>query len=323
MQQNICQQTKKIGRMGLVFACLLALSMLLVSAMPKQALADDALFQFGLTTDAESVSVGDTITIKEMLAKGDADAFTMYALTTYVSYDPNVLEYTGGSACELGTLTPREGSIVFNALSRVLAGNVWDSPHELASLDFEVIGSGDASLRVKRVMVSNETGMRSFSVTASGLSLQTGQAPEASDPNFENGSFSGDATPDDEASTNAGAFAENVKKDPLFALDPQDGLTPDAYKNLIAAGFDDQQLTQLGFTQEELDQAKNGENATSALRLVTDHHPISEDAQNTSVPGEKGAEASNGLPIVPIVGGLIVVLIAAIAGFVMVSRKRR
>lgn len=324
MQQNICRQSQNRGLICLAFACIMALSLLVTVALPKQALADDSLFQFGLATDAESVNVGDTITVTENLAKGNADAFTMYALTTYVSYDPNVLEYTGGTPCELGDLYANDGSIVFNAMSRVLAGNVWDSPHQLATLNFTVIGSGDASLRVKRVMVSNETGMRSLSVSATGLSMRVGEAPETTQPSEEEGSLNQETTPEDEAAVNAGAFADHVKKDPLSALDPQEGLTPSGYQNLIAAGFDDQQLVSLGFTQDELDKAKNGENAESALRLIDERKSAIDAAQNANTPGAQGEKdaASSGLPIVPIVAGLVVVLIAAIAGLV-VLRKRR
>ncbi|MCM3633856.1 S-layer homology domain-containing protein [Paenibacillus camelliae] len=151
----------------------LLLSMLLLFAMmPIMAYAEDKP-SFILTTSINEANVGDEVifTVEGHSAKN------VYGYELRLSYDPKMLEFRKASTAWEGFTVPpivEDGSIIF-AHSKVGNAVGENGDMHLATLRFEAIGKGDASVQLTRVKLVDNDGSSITSEPAliSKLSIST------------------------------------------------------------------------------------------------------------------------------------------------------
>ncbi|MDO4182275.1 MAG: hypothetical protein Q4E12_01520 [Coriobacteriia bacterium] len=238
---------------GAAFLAACLISLVAVCFAPAHAWAD---YSFRIeASDAPSLQVGNEFTLSEVLEKVDDTGFTMYALSTAVSFDSSVIEYVSSEAfLTQGTVSLQNGAVVYNALAP-MAGTVCTNPTTLCNLVFRVVGEGTTTLSVTRAAVSTYSGMASYPVVATSLTLTCGGAPAAQPTQEETVPQKADATQEDAGKDTPAAVAENVKADKTTAYSDGATLSKDDLINLVTSGMTMQDLQQAGFTDDEIGSA--------------------------------------------------------------------
>ena len=275
------------------------------------------------------MTAGDTFVVSEVMSASGEDAYVLYALSTTVHYDESALELVSfevGSAD--GNVHTSGGDVIFNTYARSLAGYAMKSGEAVCSLTFKVLTEGSTELSVSRVNMSNYTGMRSMPCTATGLEISTGQEQAVAPKDSPEGTTQGTATEEDVEKSSISSLVEAVKADPSSIL--EDGkLTQKGYQSLIDAGMTDEELISLGFSADDLEQAKSGQSVESDVSAGNTA------AGNTSAAGEKESVAmvdtdseseksQDSFPWVPVAAGVIgVVVVCGIIAFALSRRRKR
>lgn len=236
--------TAHISRVSAAAALVAAFSLvvaLFAAAAPVRAFADEApTYTMTMTSDAgDTIKPGDTFSVTVNITRDGAQTFPMYALSTTIRYDADMLEmvgYTCGTNIDAYT-TEQTGDwagyndIVLNYLSRSIKGTDWQSPTSILTMDFKAKEEGTTTIMVHRVNVSNTTGMGSYACQCTDNDVTISTQPASG------GSA---VTPSSRTSegTTAGVEAEEVDLSSLPDEIDWSNLTAEEEAELKALGYD-------------------------------------------------------------------------------------
>ena len=168
-----------------IFAIALALLLGFPAMAHAQDAADDPYgdklaFSQVLVASVDDIRLGEPFTLNVVLTSDNNEAYQMYAYSSTIRVNTNQFDIGEVSARSKVDyyISPQSGAlegwsdIVFNFRSTSLAGATWQAQETTAAIELTPKATGEASVLVARLNVSNHTGMSSRSSSTSGFSAQ-------------------------------------------------------------------------------------------------------------------------------------------------------
>lgn len=280
---------------------LFALSFGCVVFAPNKAFADSPTYTFALEGSGDAPSTlneGDEFTIVGSLECNEQSNFKMYAISTTVRYNSDMLELVSSSAYGDTVLHTSSCSgswsgytdVVCNVMSYTTSGQNWSGPLDFETLTFKAKKSGSSTVMVRRANISNSTGMGSYAVDCTDLNVNvTSPSSSSSEPAI----VASDSTSE---GTTEGVEAE--EQDPNAVHDDEAEL----------AAWEEAR------NSDEAKELAEGESSTS------DGATGGSDSATMATDDEAASQANTISPV--LIGVIIVVILAALVAAILVLRKK-
>ena len=300
--------TSRVLRPAIVAFLAAALAMLccVVSfSLPGKAFADGTYSLSVAGGSSEAIKPGDTFTVNVNLANNESSSYTMYAMSTTLRYNSDMLElvdYSTANRVDAYT-SAQSGSwsgwtdIVLNYKANTLKGSTWESPNSILTLTFRAVGEGSSDIMFRRVNISNSTGMGRYPCVCTDatvtIAYNSPSTPGVSDSQgISEGTTGGVSAPEADPSQLEGDFDLN-------------NLTPDERK----------ELEEMGYDVDALIAGKDGTPKTSASGKESSSASMSS--------AGSGAQGNDMSPVfVGLLVGLGVAVVALIVALIVYFRRK-
>lgn len=282
---------------------LFALSFGCAAFATNKAFADSPTYTFTLESSGDAPSTlneGDEFTIVGSLERNEQSDFKMYAISTTVRYNSDMLELVSSSAygdTQLHT-SACSGSwsgytdVVCNVMSYTTSGQNWSGPLDFETLTFKAKESGSSTIMVRRVNISNSTGMGSYAVDCTDLNVNV-TSPSSSSSSSEPAIVASDSTSE---GTTEGVEAE--EQDPNATHDDEAEL----------AAWEEARNS-----EEAKELAEGGSSTSDGASGGSDSTTMASDDETSS-------QANTISPL--LIGVIVVVVLAALVAAILVLRKK-
>ena len=278
-------------------ACVLvaALVGLTAAIVPQRAYADSPTYTMSVVAGEDapsSVAPGDTFTVSLELQNNGSSQYTMYAMSATVRYNTGMLDVASldtNNSIDVYTKDAGDGwtDAVLNFKSPTLKGVTWDNGTPLMNITFVAREQGSTSMEIRRVNISNSTGMGSYACTCNDavitVSNSSGVAPV-------------EPSTGESVGTTAGVEAPEADPATLEGVDTSDEMTDEE--------------------KAEYEATRNGELASGSASASGD---------KASVDASKGAAADAQTPVVlyVLIGALVIAVIALVVGVIVHKRRKQ
>lgn len=280
-------------------ACVLvaALAGLTAAIAPQRAYADSPTYTMSVVAGEDvpsSVAPGDTFTVSLELQNNGSSQYTMYAMSATVRYNTGMLDVASldtNNSIDVYTKDAGDGwtDAVLNFKSPTLKGVTWDNGTPLMNITFVAREQGSTSMEIRRVNISNSTGMGSYACTCNDAVITVSTASDAAAPVEPSTSES--------VGTTAGVEAPEADPSTLEGVDTSDEMTDEE--------------------KAEYEATRNGELASGSSSASGD---------KASVDASKDGKAANGqtpMMLYVLIGALVVAVIALVAGVIVHKRRKQ
>ena len=222
-QLHVASALQKLCAIVVLVCCAL---LVVVSLAPQRAFADGPSYTFDLQVQGEAPQVlqaGDTFTVSGVLERSDQSSFPMYAISATIRFNSDMFELVESSAYSDVVVTQNalSGSwqgytdIVCNVMSMSTNGKTWEGPVDFVTFTLKAKEAGSSFIAVRRVNISNSSGMGSYACDCSDLSVRVvSEAPEegssaANSPAISTASTESAGTTEAKDNSSAGTSSES------------------------------------------------------------------------------------------------------------------
>lgn len=296
MGNAISAVTNVMKKACIVCVLVAALAGLTVAIAPQRAYADSPTYTMSVVAGEDapsSVAPGDTFTVSLELQNNGSSQYTMYAMSATVRYNTGMLDMASldtNNSIDVYTKDAGDGwtDAVLNFKSPTLKGVTWDNGTSLMNITFVAREQGSTSMEIRRVNISNSTGMGSYACTCNDavitVSTSSGVAPV-------------EPSTGESVGTTAGVDAPEADPSTLEGVDTSDEMTAEE--------------------KAEYEATRNGELASGSASASGD---------KASVDASKDGKAADGqtpVMLYVLIGALVIAVIALVAGVIVHKRRKQ